>query len=251
MPNGAIRSATEMKVAGLFAGVGGIELGLERAGGFKTELLCESWDPARAVLSAQFGCSPADIDGDIANVRSLPHVDVVTAGFPCTDLSQAGRTAGISGEASGLVSHLFKLLSRAKRRGHLPTWVVIENVSNMLQLDRGHAMRYLVTQLESLGMRWAYRVVDSRFTGVPQRRRRVILVASATEDPRPVVFADDAGDPPVERYRSDAFGFYWTEGRGGLGWARTQYQLSREARRSESRRRRRSGSRAVNLAAAY
>jgi DNA (cytosine-5)-methyltransferase 1 len=73
-------------------------------------------------------------------------------------------------------------------------------------------------------MRWAYRVVDSRFTGVPQRRRRVIFVASASSDPQGVLFADEAGERPGSAYRDDAFGFYWTEGRGGLGWARDAVQ---------------------------
>lgn len=208
-----------MRVAGLFAGIGGLEEGFRRAGGFATEFLCESWEPARAVLSERFNIDDAEIAGDVAKVRSIPQVEVLTAGFPCTDLSQAGRMAGINGEASGLVSHVFRLLRGAKRKKQLPTWLVIENVPMMLQLDRGEAMRYLVTELEALGMRWAYRVVDSRFTGVPQRRRRVILVASRTEDPRGVLFADDAGEPPADRYRNDAFGFYWTEGRLGLGWA--------------------------------
>jgi DNA (cytosine-5)-methyltransferase 1 len=89
----------------------------------------------------------------------------------------------------------------------------------MLTLDKGRAMAYLVGEIESLGYRWAYRVVDSRFTGVPQRRRRVILLASATEDPRAVLFADEAHERPVSDFAEDAFGFYWTEGRGGLGWA--------------------------------
>jgi DNA (cytosine-5)-methyltransferase 1 len=89
----------------------------------------------------------------------------------------------------------------------------------MLALDQGRAMDYLVGELESLGYRWAYRVVDSRFTGTPQRRRRVILLASVTDDPADVLFADDAGEPAVSRYRNDAFGFYSTEGRRGLGWA--------------------------------
>lgn len=208
-----------MKVAGLFAGIGGIELGFERAGGFTTEFLCEFWDPARVVLAEGFDHPIGDIAGDVAQVRALPAVDVLTAGFPCTDLSQAGRTAGIEGEASGLVAHVFRLLRGAKRNGRLPTWLVIENVPNMLQLDQGKAMRYLVSELEALGMRWAYRVVDSRFTGVPQRRRRVIFVASATDDPRAVLFADEAGERPHTTYATDAFGFYWTEGRGGLGWA--------------------------------
>lgn len=80
-------------------------------------------------------------------------------------------------------------------------------------------MAYVVREIESLGYRWAYRVVDSRFTGVPQRRRRVILLASTTDDPRRVLFADDAGERPAADLKSDVFGFYWTEGRGGLGWA--------------------------------
>jgi DNA (cytosine-5)-methyltransferase 1 len=81
-------------------------------------------------------------------------------------------------------------------------------------------MRYLVHELEALGYRWAYRVVDSRFTGVPQRRQRVVLVASTDIDPRGVLFADDVGELSDEYLRNTAFGFYWTEGRTGLGWAR-------------------------------
>jgi DNA (cytosine-5)-methyltransferase 1 len=202
-------------IAGLFAGIGGLEQGLKAAGG-KAALLCENWPPAMAVLRNQFRTVP--LHSDIKTLDALPEVDVVTAGFPCTDLSQAGRTAGIHGEASGLIIHLFELLKEAS-----PRWVVIENVRNMLVLDRGHAMDFLVEQLESLGYRWAYRLVDSRFTGVPQRRQRVIMVASKEEDPRRVLFADDAGEvleASDPRFEDDAFGFYWTEGNTGLGWAR-------------------------------
>ena len=139
---------------------------------------------------------------------------MLTAGFPCQDLSQAGMAAGITGNQSGLVGHVFRLI----RRRH-PTWLLLENVQFMLQLDRGRAMSFLVDELSALKYRWAYRIVDSRFTGFPQRRRRVILLASRTEDPRPVLFADDAGERPESDYRDDAFGFYWTEGLKGLGWA--------------------------------
>ncbi|MDN3296867.1 DNA cytosine methyltransferase [Streptomyces ficellus] len=200
-----------LTVAGLFAGIGGVELGL-KAAGMQTKLLCEWWEPAQAVLEHHFPGVP--LHDDIQTLKALPDVDVVTAGFPCTDLSQAGRTAGIHGEASGMVKHLFELLEDAS-----PRWVVIENVRNMLALDRGTAMEYLVSEFERLGYRWAYRLVDSRFTGVPQRRQRVIFVASRTEDPRGVLFADDAGERPESDYREDAFGFYWTEGNTGLGWA--------------------------------
>ncbi|MFU8875521.1 DNA cytosine methyltransferase [Micromonospora sp. SL4-19] len=208
------------RVAGLFAGIGGIELGLKRAAGEKleTSLLCESWSPAQQVLAAHF--PDVDLHDDVATLRSLPaRLDLVAAGFPCTDLSQAGRTAGIRGRESGLVAHVFEVLRLASERGRRLPWLLIENVPNMLVLDRGLAMAYLVKELGNLGYRWAYRVVDSRFTGVPQRRRRVLLLASQAEDPRAVLFADDAGSLDEGELRDDAFGFYWTEGRGGLGWA--------------------------------
>jgi DNA (cytosine-5)-methyltransferase 1 len=204
--------AAVFTVAGLFAGIGGLELGFHQIGA-RTELLCEKWDPARAVLEERF--PGADLHGDISNLKELPPTDVVTAGFPCTDLSQAGRTAGIHGRESGLVKYLFDLLDNAQ-----PRWVVIENVRNMLVLDGGNAMNYLVNKLEELQYRWAYRLVDSRFTGVPQRRQRVLLVASREEDPRTVLFADDAGEPDNAQLRADAYGFYWTEGLTGLGWAK-------------------------------
>lgn len=89
----------------------------------------------------------------------------------------------------------------------------------MLQLERGKAMRYLVDELEARGYSWAYRVVDTRAFGLPQRRQRVILLASRTEDARDVLFADDAA-PVNTPFSPDLWcGFFWTEGLRGLGWA--------------------------------
>lgn len=208
---------TDVRTVGLFAGIGGIELGLQRELGASTTTLCENWEPAQTVLRFQF--PDAGIEADVRSFRSVPDgTTILTAGFPCTDLSQAGRTAGISGENSGLVVHVFDALRKVRAKKNRP-WVLIENVQNMLALDQGRAMNYVVSELESLGYRWAYRVVDSRFAGVPQRRRRVILLASVSEDPGTVLFADDAGEPEPGRYREDAFGFYSTEGLRGLGWA--------------------------------
>lgn len=206
-------------VAALFAGIGGVELGFQRALGHQVEtaMFCEWWDPAKQVLRSRF--EGVDVHPDVRELTDLPAaVNVVTAGFPCTDLSQAGRTAGITGANSGLVRHVFEVLRLVAESRSLPT-LVIENVPNMLALNRGAAMEYLIAEIEALGYRWAYRVVDSRFTGVPQRRRRVILVASVDFDPRAVLFADDAGPRPEQDLSDDAFGFYWTEGRSGLGWA--------------------------------
>ena len=206
-----VGSASGFTVAGLFAGIGGIELGLQRYGG-EAEILCEYWDPANRVLGHRFPEVP--LVGDVRDLRSLPAVDLVSAGFPCTDLSQAGRTKGITGQASGLVAEVFRLLQKSK----VPM-LLLENVRNMLVLDGGRAMRFLVDELEALGYRWAYRLVDSRFAGVPQRRQRVIFLAALDFDPRAVLFADDAGEPGPGHFAEEPFGFYWTEGLRGLGWA--------------------------------
>jgi DNA (cytosine-5)-methyltransferase 1 len=199
-------------VAGLFAGIGGIETGLAKSG-FHAEYLSEWWEPARQVLRRRFPDVP--LVGDINDIRAIPPVTVVTGGFPCTDLSQAGRTAGIEGYRSGLVHKALALVAK-----HEATWLMLENVRNMLPLHRGRAMAAITRAFDDMGFRWAYRLVDSRFTGVPQRRQRVIILASRTEDPLPVLFADDAGERPQETFDDGAFGFYWTEGLRGLGWCR-------------------------------
>ncbi len=211
--------STDFKMAGLFAGIGGIELGIKRALGdrMETEMFCEWWEPAQHVLAARF--PGVEVHPDVRELKSLPaDANLVSAGFPCTDLSQAGRMVGIDGVNSGLVKHLFEALRVTAEAKRLPT-LLIENVPNMLSLDKGKAMAYLVAEVEALGYRWAYRVVDSRFSGVPQRRRRVIFIASRDLDPRAVLFADEAGDFPEEHFSTNSYGFYWTEGRGGLGWA--------------------------------
>ena len=92
------------RVAGLFAGIGGIKAGLHMAG-FASELLCEIDPAARRVLAHHFDGVP--IVDDVRKLRSLPTVEVVTAGFPCQDLSQAGKTAGIGGTKSSVVSEVF------------------------------------------------------------------------------------------------------------------------------------------------
>lgn len=199
---------------GLFAGIGGLEYGLHHHG-WRTELFSEIEPGAQAVLRARF--PSVDIVPDVRRLPALPAgTELVAAGFPCQDLSQAGLTQGIDGEQSGLVEQVFRLLGR--QRGG-PTWLVLENVPFMLQLRRGQAMRYLVEELETLGYVWAYRVVDARAFGLPQRRQRVLLVASRTEDPRGVLFRGDAGPRADDDHTRRACGFYWTEGTRGLGWA--------------------------------
>lgn len=202
-----------MKVAGLFAGIGGLEFGLDSAG-HETILTCESWAPARAVLARRFPGIPNH--PDVTTLPGLPDdTDLVTAGFPCQDLSQAGRTTGIGGSRSGLVDHVFRLLDGAR----VP-WVLLENVSFMLHLDSGRAMERLVQAFEARGYRWAYRVVNS-LAFLPQRRERVFFLASLVADPADILLGDEV-EPPVASttLATHAHGFYWTEGTRGLGWAR-------------------------------
>jgi DNA (cytosine-5)-methyltransferase 1 len=202
-----------LRLVGLFAGIGGIEVGLHRAG-HSSELLCEIEDAAAAVLRVRFPSTP--LVRDVLKLDALPECDLVAAGFPCQDLSQAGRTAGIDGRNSGLVKRVFELLEQAAQQ---PRWLLLENVPFMLQLDRGDAMRFVAQRLRELGYRWAYRVVDARAFGLPQRRQRVILLASQTADPREVLFHGDCGEPAASDHKGRACGFYWTEGIRGLGWA--------------------------------
>lgn len=197
----------------MFAGIGGFELWLHRAG-HQTELVCDVLPTSRAVLEARFpGVAYRD---DITKLRSLPAaVDAICAGFPCQDLSQAGRTAGLDGERSGLIGEVFRLLSRRR----MPT-VIVENVPFMLQLNGGNVTRVVIDEFERRGYRWAYRVVDSCGFGLLQRRERAFRVASRAIDPADVLLVDDR---PLARERTAigrlAHGFYWTEGLGGLGWA--------------------------------
>jgi DNA (cytosine-5)-methyltransferase 1 len=202
-----------MKVAGLFAGIGGLESGLAAAG-HETVMLCEIWKPARAVLSEK--CPGVPCASDIADLKGLPgDAELLVGGFPCQDLSQAGLTAGIGGRRSGLVGHVFRLLDQ-----RAVPWVVLENVSFMLHLDRGRGLKTLVEAFEDRGYRWAYRVVNS-LAFLPQRRERVLFVATTTEvDPAGVLFADDVMVQERETsILTQAHGFYWTEGIRGLGWA--------------------------------
>ena len=200
-----------MSVTGLFAGIGGFELAFSEVG-FETNVLVDIDPAARAVLQARF--PGIEVRADVSDLSALPSdTTIVTAGFPCQNLSMAGDKKGISGPKSGVVKKLFELIARPE-----PLTVVIENVYFMLQLDSGKAMEWLVDRFESLDYRWAYRVVNTMGFGLPQRRRRVYMIASRDLDPRRILFADDDSSLGVSLPSLDRpLGFYWTEGRSGVG----------------------------------
>jgi len=209
-----------MKIGSLFSGIGGFEVGLRRASdAFQTLLVCDNLATSKAVLGHHF--PEADLASDVTKLTCLPDdVELVTAGFPCQDLSQAGRTAGLAGDRSVLVSEVFRLLETRKLSGRPVPFVLIENVPFMLSLGGGKAIRVITDEFERLGYRWAYRVVDSFSFGLPQRRERVYMLASTVADPADILLVDD--NPlirPITNLKKYSHGFYWTEGRSGLGWA--------------------------------
>ena len=201
-----------MNVVGLFAGVGGIEVGLEAAG-HRTSLICEIDPAARAVLGAKF--PRIRLHDDIRTLDKLPKgTDLVAAGFPCQDISQAGMTKGLEGKNSGLVNEVFRLLAKTE----VPH-VLLENVSFILALNRGHAMRHVTSELERMGYRWAYRVIDSQAFGLPQRRQRMFLLASRIMEPFELLMNGSVEPQEPSDWKGRGVGFYWTEGVRGLGWA--------------------------------
>lgn len=156
-----------MNVVSLFAGIGGFDLAFERAGA--TTILQAEIDPvARAVLAAHW----PDVQR-IEDVHDVSRVDadLICGGFPCTDVSIAGKRAGLAGKQSGLWFEFARILDESR-----PAWCLIENVPGLLSSNSGQDMGTVLGTLGNLGYGFAYRVLDAQFFGVPQRRRRVFIV---------------------------------------------------------------------------
>lgn len=166
-----------LEVASTFSGVGGIDLGFQSAG-IPTRLLCEYDKHAQSVLARRFPGVPIHPDvteltaDDLANAGLVPERTILAGGFPCQDLSVAGARRGMGeGTRSGLYWHLDRLMAEFR-----PAWVVFENVPGLLSSNGGRDMGAVLGSLADRGYGFAYRVLDAQFFGVPQRRRRVIIV---------------------------------------------------------------------------
>ena len=201
-----------LKMVSLFAGIGGFELGFKQAG-IETIMACEIDPIAKHVLRTNFpGISLVD---DICDLNALPDdTDILCAGFPCQDISTIGVKTGLSGERSSLVREVFRLLEKKKVE-----WVIFENVPNMLFLRKGETIRTITEDLEALGYSWAYRMIDS-LAFVPQRRRRVFVVAALHNNPRDVLLSGSSlqehGIISSTEFEEPC-GFYWTEGKYAIG----------------------------------
>lgn len=162
-----------MKVRSLFSGVGGIDLGLERAG-MNVISQCEKDDFRREILRRHW--PHAEVHDNVESVSyEAGSADLVCGGFPCQDLSVAGRRRGLAGSRSGLFFECARIADECVPEGG---WLLIENVPGLLSSHGGRDFGVLLSTLADLGFHdIAWRVLDSRFFGVPQRRRRVFILA--------------------------------------------------------------------------
>jgi len=160
-----------MKVLSLFSGIGGFDLGFERAG-MEVVGMCEIDRHAQAVLQRHFPNATLHTD-----VRSVVYergaVDVVCGGFPCQDLSVAGKRRGLDGERSGLWFEFQRIIDVAE-----PAWVVIENVQGLFSSNGGADFAVIIQWLAQRGYGVGWRVLDSQGFGLAQRRKRVFIVGS-------------------------------------------------------------------------
>jgi DNA (cytosine-5)-methyltransferase 1 len=167
-----------VKAVSLFAGIGGFDLALERNG---IEVVASvEWDKhAQSVLKNRFPNSK--IYGDIQEVTGEqlinagfdPRNGIITGGFPCQDLSVAGKRAGLEGNRSGLFWEICRLFDETKAQ-----YFILENVPGLLSSNNGADMGTVISALAQRGYGLAYRVFDAKHFGVPQRRRRVFIVGS-------------------------------------------------------------------------
>lgn len=161
-----------MKFGSLFTGVGGFDLGFERAG-MECAWQVEFDKACQSVLKKHW--SETELFDDVRTVgkHNLEPVDVICGGFPCQDVSIAGKRAGLAGERSGLWSEFARIIDELE-----PKWVVIENVPGLLSSNRGRDFATVIRWLAERGYGVAWRILDSQYFGVAQRRRRVFIVGS-------------------------------------------------------------------------
>lgn len=161
-----------MTFISLFSGIGGFDLGFERAG-MQCAAQIEIDAKARAVLNRHFPAVPVMEDVRHAGKHNLPAVDLIAGGFPCQDVSVAGNRAGLAGERSGLWFEFLRIVTELA-----PKWVVIENVPGLLSSNRGRDFAVILHGLVSVGYRVGWRVLDAQYFGLAQQRQRVFIVGS-------------------------------------------------------------------------
>lgn len=185
----------KLRVLDLFSGIGGFSLGLDRTGGFETVAFCEN-NPARwPILQKQWPDIPI-----IQDVKRLPdglNVDLVTAGFPCQDISFAGRGAGLS----GLRSRLFWRVIRAAGMVGWPR-LLLENVAALLQRGMGDVLGALA----QVGYDCQWNCIPGAAVGAPHIRDRVWITANHRSKRGQGVFLNTVSRQPAFSWCQDVRG---------------------------------------------
>lgn len=167
------------KYGSLFAGVGGFDIGFDAAGwecGFQVE-----WDKhCQQVLTHHWPEVPKWWDVSEVNGAELPPVDLITFGSPCQDLSLAGKRAGLEGSRSNLFFEATRIIKemRDATNGQFPRWAIWENVAGAFSSNEGKDFDAVLQEMVNIGghhVEW--HCLDAQFFGVPQRRRRVFVIA--------------------------------------------------------------------------
>lgn len=174
----------------LFAGVGGFDLAMER-NGVKVVASVEIDKHCQKVLANRFPGSKLFDDvttvtrEDLLNVGFNPSKGIIAGGFPCQDLSVAGKRAGLAGERSGLFWEIARIVDETQSE-----YFLIENVPGLLSSNKGRDFGVVVGTMADLGYSVSWRVLDAQHFGVPQRRRRVFIVGRRSGDfsPAEVLF---------------------------------------------------------------
>lgn len=183
----------QLTIGSLFAGIGGFDLGFERAG-FATRWACEIDEKAQAVLRFRFPNASLHDDVCAVGAHNLEPVDIVTFGSPCQDLSIAGKRKGLAGERSGLFHEAVRVIRELRELHGKPDFAIWENVPGAFSSNEGRDFAAVIDALADIGARdVAWRVLDSRFFGVAQRRRRVFLVADFGGERASEVLAQSQG----------------------------------------------------------
>jgi DNA (cytosine-5)-methyltransferase 1 len=159
-------------VGSLFAGIGGFDLGFERAG-FKTVWQVEINEYCRKVLARHFPDAERYADIRECGAHNLKPVDVICGGFPCQDISNAGLRAGIDGERSGLWFHMHRVIRELR-----PRFVVVENVAALL----GRGMGRVLGDLSEIGYDAEWQIISAADVGAPHLRERIWVVAYPKRD---------------------------------------------------------------------
>ncbi len=174
----------KLRVLDLFSGIGGFSLGLERTGGFETVAFCEIEDFPRRVLAKHWPNVPCYRDVRELTAERLAAdgiaVDVITGGFPCQDISAAGRQRGIGeGTRSGLYAEVLRLASDIR-----PRFIILENVANLLSgpsEQPGWWFGRILGDLAECGYDAQWANIPASALGAPHRRERIWIAAYPTE----------------------------------------------------------------------